>query len=90
MRSLFRIGRIWLVVCLCLAAHAAVANAQCTPHPSHETTLSVINASRWRLFFPLTVPFHQSTYASGSGFSGRSQRDVIDRAVLQIGERWQR
>jgi len=55
MRSLIRIARLWLVVCLCLAARAAVANAQCTPHPSHETTLSVINASRWRLFFPLTV-----------------------------------
>jgi len=53
MRSLFGIGRIWLVMCLCLAARAAVANAQCTPHPSHETTLSVINASRWPISFSL-------------------------------------
>ena len=51
MRSLIRIARLWLVVCLCLAARAAVANAQCTPHPSHETTLSVINASRWPIIF---------------------------------------
>jgi hypothetical protein len=28
-------------------------NAQCAPHPSHETTVSVINASRWPIIFSL-------------------------------------
>jgi hypothetical protein len=51
MRALFRIWRICLVVCLCLTANTLVASAQCTSHPSHETTVSVINASQWPIIF---------------------------------------
>jgi hypothetical protein len=45
--------RVWLVACLCLAAWAAVVNAQCAPHPSRETTVSVINASNWPIAFSI-------------------------------------
>src|SRR5262245_16408949 len=51
MRALFRIARVWLVVCLCFAMRAAVMNAQCVSHQSHETAVSVINASSW----PITI-----------------------------------
>jgi hypothetical protein len=51
MRSIIRIARLCLVVCLCFAVRVAVVNAQCTPHPSHETTVSVINVSNWPITF---------------------------------------
>ena len=53
MRSLIRIGRLWLVVCLCFGMRTAVVNAQCAPHPSHETTVSVINASSSPITFSI-------------------------------------
>jgi len=51
MRRLVRIASVWLVLCFCLAVCTAVASAQCAPHPSRETTISVINASNWPLNF---------------------------------------
>ena len=51
MRALFRIARLQLVVCLGIASAAVVASAQCVPHPSHETAISVINASSWPITF---------------------------------------
>jgi hypothetical protein len=53
MRVLFRIARVWLVVCLCFAVRAALVNAQCAPHPSRETTVSVVNASNWPIAFSI-------------------------------------
>lgn len=44
MRGLIRIARVCLVVCFCVAVRAE-ANAQCVPHQSRETTVSVINVS---------------------------------------------
>jgi hypothetical protein len=32
---------------------AAVVNAQCAPHPSRETTVTVINASSWPITFSI-------------------------------------
>ncbi len=53
MRALFRSARVCLVVCLFLAVRAAVANAQCAPHPSQKATVSVINASSWPITFSI-------------------------------------
>ena len=60
MRGLFRIARVWLVLCLCLVAGAVVAHAQCAPQSSHETTISVINASSW----PITLSVDGVTRAT--------------------------
>lgn len=53
MRALFRIARVWLVLCLCFAVRVAVVNAQCAPQPSRETTVRVINASSWPITFSI-------------------------------------
>jgi len=53
MRAVLRIPQVWLVVCLCFAVRAAVVNAQCAPHPSRETTVSVLNASSWPITFSI-------------------------------------
>lgn len=53
MKSIIRIAPLWLGVCLCLVARAAEVNAQCAPHASHETTVSVINASSWPITFSI-------------------------------------
>jgi len=50
MRELSRIARVCLVVGFCVAVRAE-AIAQCVPHPSHETTVSVINVSGWSITF---------------------------------------
>ena len=51
MRGLLKIGRMCLLLCFCLAASAKVGAAQCTSHPAHETTISVINTSSWPIIF---------------------------------------
>ena len=51
MRAPFRIARLQLLVCFCIASAAIVASAQCRPHPSHKTAISVINASNWPIIF---------------------------------------
>jgi hypothetical protein len=53
MRALLRMTRVWPVLCLCLVGSAGVARAQCTPDASHDTTLSVINASSWPITFSI-------------------------------------
>ena len=50
MRELSRIARVCLVLGFCVAVRAE-ASAQCVPHPSHETTVSVINGSGWSIIF---------------------------------------
>lgn len=60
MRVLLTISRVSLVLSLYLVVSAVVANAQCAPHSSHETTISVINASSW----PITLSIDGVTRAT--------------------------
>lgn len=74
------------MVCLCFAVRAAVVNAQCAPHPSRETTVSVINASNWPITFSIdgvtraTVP---SAEVSNDFHVGPGQHLLLAEASIE-------
>jgi len=53
MKARLRIVPVWLAACLCFAVRAATVSAQCAPHPSRGTTISVVNASNWPITFSI-------------------------------------
>ena len=51
MKVLTKIARTSLIVCAVMLVTVRVADAQCAPNPTHETSLSIMNASAYALTF---------------------------------------